>query len=51
MFKFFNEVLEITKKDLKELWRDKVRLLSFLLMPIFMMTVMGYIFPSQNIVK
>ncbi|MCD6195143.1 ABC transporter permease [bacterium] len=51
MLKFCREVLEITKKDLKELLRDRIRLISFLLMPIFMMTIIGYIYPSQNTVQ
>ncbi len=45
------DALAIAQKDLKELMRDKIRLISFLLMPIFMMSVIGFIFPSKNSLK
>jgi len=35
-------------KDLREFTRDRMQLVAFILMPIFMMIMMGFIFPSQN---
>ena len=42
---------QITKKDLLEFIRDKLRIITFFLMPIFMMILVGFIFPSQNSLK
>ena len=41
----------VAAKDLKELVRDRVLIVTFLIMPIFMMIMVGYIFPSQNSLK
>ncbi len=38
-------------KDLTVFSRSRMRLVSFIIMPIFMMVLMGYIFPSQNSLK
>lgn len=38
-------------KDLTVFSRSRMRLVSFIIMPIFMMVMMGYIFPSQNSLK
>jgi ABC-2 type transport system permease protein len=38
-------------KDLTVFSRSRMRLVSFIVMPIFMMVMMGYIFPSQNSLK
>lgn len=35
-------------KDLLELWRNKMALVMLILMPLFMMAMVGFIFPSQN---
>jgi len=35
-------------KDLREFTRDRMQLIAFIIMPIFMMIMMGFIFPSQN---
>ncbi|MFH1639906.1 MAG: ABC transporter permease [Chloroflexota bacterium] len=35
-------------KDLRELLRDRMMLASFIVMPLFMMLITGYIFPSQR---
>jgi ABC-2 type transport system permease protein len=38
-------------KDLLVFARDRMMLISFVIMPIFMMLMVGFIFPSQNILK
>lgn len=45
------DIWQITKKDLLEFTRDKIRLVTFVIMPIFMMVLVGFIFPSQNTLK
>ncbi|MBE3599474.1 MAG: ABC transporter permease [Limnochordaceae bacterium] len=42
---------EIARKDLTEFVRDRMRLVSFIIMPIFMMVMTGYIFPSQTMLQ
>jgi len=51
MFKIFRDLWQITKKDLIEFTRDKLRLATFFIMPMFMMIMVGFIFPSQNSLK
>jgi ABC-2 type transport system permease protein len=41
----------IARKDLVEFTRDRLRLVTFFIMPIFMMIMVGFIFPSQNAIK
>lgn len=41
----------IARKDLIEFSRDKARLFSFFLMPVFMMVMVGFIFPNENVLK
>jgi len=43
--------LHIGGKDLKDFSRDRARIISFLIMPIFMMLLTGFIFPSQSSLK
>jgi len=38
-------------KDLLVFARDRLRLVTFVIMPIFMMVMTGYVFPSQNALK
>lgn len=38
-------------KDLLVFARDRMMLISFVIMPIFMILMVGFIFPSQNILK
>jgi ABC-2 type transport system permease protein len=38
-------------KDLTVFARDRLRLVTFIIMPIFMMVMMGYVFPSENALK
>jgi len=51
MFKSLKEILIIAKKDLLEFSRDRLRLFSFVIMPIFMMLMVGFIFPNENVLK
>ncbi|NIQ07654.1 MAG: ABC transporter permease [Candidatus Korarchaeota archaeon] len=43
-----SHILIITWKDLMELFRNKMALAMLVLMPIFMMTMAGFIFPSNT---
>ncbi len=38
-------------KDILDFTRDRMMLISFIIMPLFMMVMMGYIFPSQASLK
>jgi len=40
--------LTITGKDIRELWRSKIRLFTLIMMPLLMITILGYMFPSDN---
>ncbi len=43
--------LRLGIKDLLVFARDRMMLISFVVMPIFMMLMVGFIFPSQNVLK
>ncbi|MGZ4904365.1 MAG: ABC transporter permease [Halobacteriota archaeon] len=43
--------LWIAWKDLTEIWRNRLALVMLVLMPLFMMSMVGFIFPSENAVK
>jgi ABC-2 type transport system permease protein len=43
--------LRLGVKDLLVFARDRMMLISFVIMPIFMMLMVGFIFPSQNVLK
>lgn len=45
------DLWQIAKKDLLEFIRDHLRLVTFFIMPIFMMIMVGFIFPNQNTLK
>ena len=45
------DLITIAKKDLLEFVRDKTRLVTFVIMPIFMLIMVGFIFPSQTSIK
>ncbi len=47
-YRFFKDSSHIAVKDLKDFARDRARIVSFLIMPIFMMLLTGFIFPSQS---
>jgi hypothetical protein len=38
-------------KDLLEFVRDRMMVISFVIMPIFMMVMIGFIFPEENILR
>lgn len=46
--KLLRDLWQICKKDLLEFRRDRLRLVTFIIMPMFMMILTGYIFPSQS---
>jgi ABC-2 type transport system permease protein len=43
--------LRLGIKDLLVFARDRMMLISFVVMPIFMMLMVGFIFPSQNVLR
>jgi ABC-2 type transport system permease protein len=43
--------LTIAGKDLRELWRSKIRLFTLILMPLILISIFGYMFPSGNTLK
>lgn len=47
----FADLWQIAKKDLLEFTRDRLRLVTFIIMPMFMMIMVGFIFPNQNTLK
>jgi len=49
--KTLQDLWQIAKKDLLEFTRDRLRLATFIIMPMFMMIMVGYIFPNQNSLK
>jgi len=49
--RFFSDSGQVTKKDLKDFYRDRARIISFIIMPLFMMIMVGYVFPSQSSLK
>ena len=50
--KELSHALWIAWKDLMELWRSRMRLAMMILMPLIMMTIMSFIFPSsQNVLN
>lgn len=40
--------LWIAWKDLKDLWRNRMAMVMLILMPLFMMVMVGFIFPSES---
>ncbi len=51
MMQTLKDTFQITKKDLREFSRDRLRLVTFFVMPIFMIVMVGFIFPNQNSLK
>jgi ABC-2 type transport system permease protein len=51
LWRFLKDSSHIAVKDLKDFIRDRARIVSFLIMPIFMMLLTGFIFPSQSSLK
>jgi hypothetical protein len=46
-----SHILIIAWKDLMELFRNKMALAMLMLMPIFMMAMAGFIFPSSTSIR
>jgi ABC-2 type transport system permease protein len=42
---------QIASKDLKDFTRDRMQLIFFIIMPVFMMMMIGFIYPSENSLK
>lgn len=51
MIEAFKNTLQITGKDLLDFFRNRMELVAFIIMPIFMMVMTGYIFPSGTSLK
>lgn len=51
MIEALKNIWQITGKDLLEFFRNRMELVAFIIMPIFMMVMTGYIFPSENSLK
>lgn len=51
MIEALKNILQITGKDLLEFFRNRMELVAFIIMPVFMMVMTGYIFPSENSLK
>lgn len=51
MIQTFKDLWQIAKKDLIEFGRDRLRLVTLFIMPMFMMIMVGFIFPNQNTLK
>ncbi len=45
------DAFHIGVTDLRHFFRSRMALVSFIVMPVFMMLMMGYIFPSDNSIK
>jgi ABC-2 type transport system permease protein len=51
IIRFFKDSSHIAVKDLKDFVRDRARIISFLIMPVFMLLLTGFIFPSSSSLK
>ena len=51
MIEAFKNTLQIAGKDLLDFSRNRMELVAFIIMPIFMMVMTGYIFPSGTSLK
>ncbi|MBA7643157.1 putative multidrug ABC transporter permease YbhR [subsurface metagenome] len=51
MIEAFKNMLQIAGKDLLDFFRNRMELVAFIIMPIFMMVMTGYIFPSGTSLK
>ncbi len=51
MIEALKNILQITGKDLLEFFRNRMELVAFIIMPVFMMVMTGYIFPSGTSLK
>ena len=51
MIESLKNTLQIAGKDLLDFARNRMELIAFIIMPIFMMIMTGYIFPSEQFLK
>jgi len=51
MIEFLKNTLQITGKDLLDFFRNRMELIAFIIMPVFMMVMTGYIYPSGQSLK
>jgi len=51
MIEAFKNMLQIAGKDLLDFFRNRMELVAFIIMPVFMMVMTGYIFPSGTSLK
>ncbi|GAI04991.1 unnamed protein product [marine sediment metagenome] len=51
MIEAFKNTLQIAGKDLLDFFRNRMELVAFIIMPVFMMVMTGYIFPSGTSLK
>jgi len=49
--RFFRNTGQVTSKDLKDFVRNRPEIIAFLIMPFFMMVMVGFIYPSQSSIK
>ena len=46
--RFFGDSGQVTKKDLKDFYRDRARIISFIIMPLFMMIMVCLLYTSPS---
>ncbi|MBU0598569.1 ABC transporter permease [Patescibacteria group bacterium] len=51
IFQILTDSFRMARKDLLEFFRDRMQLVFFIIMPIFMMIMTGFIFPTENSLK
>lgn len=51
IIRIFIDSLRMARKDLLDFSRDRMQLVFFLIMPVFMMIMTGFIFPTENSLK
>lgn len=51
LIQIITDSLRMARKDLLDFSRDRMQLVFFLIMPVFMMIMTGFIFPSENSLK
>ena len=47
----FQDSFRMARKDLLDFFRDRMQLVFFIIMPVFMMIMTGFIFPTENSLK
>ncbi|MDD5566922.1 MAG: ABC transporter permease [Patescibacteria group bacterium] len=51
IFQIISDSIRMARKDLLDFSRDRMQLVFFIIMPIFMMIMTGFIFPTENSLK